>query len=53
MAMPSISFLHAKNVYGYLKMNGVLKDLGGFWQTTVNPKRQLKPYSHGDHEQIY
>ena len=46
-------FFMRKDVYGYLEMDDVLKVLGGFWQTTVNPKKRLEPHSHEDHEQIY
>ncbi len=42
-----------KDVYDYLKMEDALKELGGFWQTTVNPGKRLKSHSHENHEQIY
>ena len=46
-------FFMRKDVYDYLKMEDVLKDLGGFWQTIVNPGKRLEPHSHENHEQIY
>jgi len=46
-------FFMRKDIYGYLEMDDVLKKLGGFWQTTVNPGKKLDPHSHENHEQIY
>jgi len=46
-------FYMRKDIYHYLSMDDVLKTLGGFWQTTVNPGKKLDPHSHKDHEQIY
>jgi len=46
-------FFMRKDVYGYLSMEDVLRRLGGFWQTTVRPGKNLEPHRHENHEQIY
>ncbi len=46
-------FFMRKDIYERLNMEDILRDLGGFWQTTVNPGKRLEPHSHENHEQIY